>query len=58
MKILAILIDLICITAIVVLIMTSDKGFEFKNDYYPILLFSLIAVLFFNIKAFKSNAKK
>lgn len=58
MKIFAILIDLIFITALVVLLMTIDNGFEFKKDYYPILLFSLIAVLFFNIKAFKRNAKK
>ena len=58
MKILAILIDLVCITALVLLIQGCNKGFEFKNDYYPVILFSLIAVLFLNIKAFKSNAKK
>lgn len=57
MKRLAIVINLIWITALIILLTTNRDGFEFKNSYYPVLLFSFVSVVFFNIKAFRNIQK-
>ena len=53
MKIIALLINLVWIIGMVAIIKSSGEGFEFKNQYIPILVLSFVSVIFLNIKVFK-----
>ncbi len=57
MKVLAIILNLVWITALIMILTTIKDGFEFKNSFYPVLLFSFISIVFLNIKVFKNNQK-
>ncbi len=53
MKIIALLIDLVWIIGIIMIIKSSNEGFEFKNQNIPILIISFVSIVFLNIKVFK-----
>ena len=58
LKIVALLVNLVCVLAMIVFIYVSQKGFEIRNESIFVVIFSFMSIIFMNIRSFKQKRNK